>query len=330
MFLALLLAFAVTVLVLWFLLRHRIARLIVDHPNERSLHQLPTPRIGGIALMAGIAAGWSALAAPPPWPLVTSLGVLVALSLLDDWRGLPVALRFVAQALIVIGYLLLGAPELQPITLLPGAWLAMLWMVNLYNFMDGSDGLAGGMAVFGFGTYACAAWLMGNPALMSLSACVAAAAAGFLWFNFHPAKVFMGDAGSIPLGFLAAALGLMGIVQGSWPVWFPVVVFAPFVTDATVTLFRRLSRGEKVWRAHRTHYYQRLVQSGWGHRGVALGEYGLMGLTGLAAVWAIKQPPTLQGATLGALGGIYVMLMIWVDRKWARHMKTKASAAACE
>jgi UDP-N-acetylmuramyl pentapeptide phosphotransferase/UDP-N-acetylglucosamine-1-phosphate transferase len=96
---------------------------------------------------------------------------------------------------------------------------------------------------------------------------VAAAAAGFLCFNFHPARIFMGDVGSVPLGFTAGALGLVGWRSGAWPLWFPLLVFAPFILDATVTLLRRALRGEKVWQAHRSHYYQRMVQMGLGHRG---------------------------------------------------------------
>jgi UDP-N-acetylmuramyl pentapeptide phosphotransferase/UDP-N-acetylglucosamine-1-phosphate transferase len=92
------------------------------------------------------------------------------------------------------------------------------------------------------------------------------AAAVFLKANFHPARIFLGDVGSVPLGFLAGALGALGVYRDLVPVWFPFVVFAPFFVDATVTLLRRMLRGERFWQAHREHYYQRLVQMGWGHR----------------------------------------------------------------
>ena len=325
-----LLAFAVTLIMLWLLLRHRIAQMIVDRPNERSLHRVPTPRVGGIALMAGIAAGWIMAGSAITWPLFAATGLLIALSLVDDWHGLPIVIRLAVQALVAAGYLLFEVPELKALAALLVAWLAMLWMINLYNFMDGSDGLAGGMALFGFGAYGLAAWLGGNQTLALLSLCVSAAAVGFLIFNFHPAKVFMGDAGSIPLGFLAAALGLAGIVQGVWPMWFPAAVFAPFIVDATVTLFRRLMQGEKIWRAHRTHYYQRLVQMGWGHRGTALVEYALMGLTGMSAVLAVSQPVRTQGVMLATLGLVYFILMIWIDRSWANFVKRGSGGNACE
>jgi UDP-N-acetylmuramyl pentapeptide phosphotransferase/UDP-N-acetylglucosamine-1-phosphate transferase len=192
-------------------------------------------------------------------------------------------------------------------------------MTNLYNFMDGSDGLAGGMTVFGFGTYGIAAALGGDVGLAAFSACVAASAAGFLVFNFPPARIFMGDVGSIPLGFLAGALGALGWESDVWPLWFPFLVFAPFIVDASVTLARRLWRRERVWEAHRDHYYQRLVQMGWGHRRTALAEYALMAAGGSAALAAITAPPAAQAAMLVAATLAYVALVIAVERAWRNH-----------
>jgi len=154
--------------------------------------------------------------------------------------------------------------------------LGIAWLTNLYNFMDGSDGLAGGMTVIGFAAYAVAAAWAEEPELATTCLCIAAAAAAFLVFNFPPARIFLGDVGSIPIGFLAGALGVVGWNDEAWPLWFPLVVFAPFVADATTTLARRLVRRERVWQAHRDHYYQRMVRSGLGHRGTALIAYGLM------------------------------------------------------
>jgi UDP-N-acetylmuramyl pentapeptide phosphotransferase/UDP-N-acetylglucosamine-1-phosphate transferase len=200
--------------------------------------------------------------------------------------------------------------------------IATAWMINLYNFMDGSDGLAGGMAVFGFGAYALGAWLVGDAVLTVVAASIAAAAVAFLAFNFHPAKVFMGDAGSIPLGFLAAALGLVGWHAGHWPLWFPVLVFSPFTVDASITLARRLLRGEAFWRAHRSHYYQRLVQLGWGHRNTALAEYALMAVCGATALWALGQQPTVQWVALAAISLGYGALAVAVDIAWRRYAKS--------
>jgi UDP-N-acetylmuramyl pentapeptide phosphotransferase/UDP-N-acetylglucosamine-1-phosphate transferase len=128
-------------------------------------------------------------------------------------------------------------------------------MTNLYNFMDGMDGFAGGMTLIGGLTLALLT-ATGNAWTISvLSSLLAGAAAGFLVHNFPPARIFMGDVGSL---------------------WVPLIVFSPFVVDATATLLRRALAGEKVWQAHRVHYYQRVVLLGWGHRRTVMVEYGLM------------------------------------------------------
>ena len=166
----------------------------------------------------------------------------------------------------------------------PVTIICLVWMTNLYNFMDGMDGFAGGMSVVGFGFLSFIAWSAGHSFITLLSLLAMTAAAGFLLYNFPPAKIFMGDAGSILLGFLAAALSVMGVHQKQFDLWVPVLVFSPFIVDATVTLLRRLLRGERVWRAHREHYYQRLVLSGWSHKKTVLAEYCLMIACGMSAI----------------------------------------------
>jgi UDP-N-acetylmuramyl pentapeptide phosphotransferase/UDP-N-acetylglucosamine-1-phosphate transferase len=128
----------------------------------------------------------------------------------------------------------------------------------------------------------------------------------------------MGDAGSIPLGFLAGALGLQGWHQGLWPLWFPLAVFAPFIADASVTLLRRLLRRERVWQAHRSHYYQRVILLGWSHRRTALAEYGLMAASGAAALLAVHSVPVVQLLALGALLCVYLAAGWVVDVRWQR------------
>jgi UDP-GlcNAc:undecaprenyl-phosphate/decaprenyl-phosphate GlcNAc-1-phosphate transferase len=244
--------------------------------------------------------------------------MLLAVSLYDDVRGVPVIARLAAH-LFAAGALAasLGLQDIG-ITGVLIATLAIAWMANLYNFMDGSDGLAGGMTVFGFSFYGIAAWLAGSTAFAQLNWSVAAAALAFLVFNLHPARIFMGDVGSIPLGFLAGGLGLVGWVQQYWTWWFPVLVFSPFIVDASVTLARRLLARQKVWEAHRDHYYQRLVQLGWGHRKTAWAEYVLMTVCGVAAVMGMTQRPTFQITMLAATAILYGVLVIVIGRAWAR------------
>lgn len=259
-----------------------------------------------------------------PWIVVFLAGALAAISFVDDRRGLPIGLRFgahVAAAVVLAGWL-----SAAPWWAVPILAVALVWMVNLYNFMDGSDGLAGGMAVVGFGACAVGAAMGGDGSLATGAAAVAAAAMGFLVFNFPPARVFMGDSGSIPLGFLAAALGLIGWSRGHWPPWFPVVAFGPFVADATVTLIRRMVRGERFWQAHRTHYYQRMVQMGLGHRRTALLEYGLMAISAGVALGTIGATAVVQALLLAGLVVVYGIIARQVDRRWAGFVANRVAS----
>ena len=297
---------------------------IQDIPNERSLHTEPIPRVGGVAIMAGILSGWVLLIQFWAWWIVLPMLGLFALSLVDDVRNLPAKLRLIghfAAAMIV-----LWGAGVAWLWLLP-VLLFIVWMTNLYNFMDGSDGLAGGMTLFGFSFYGAAGLINGNEAFAMMNFSIGAAALGFLYHNFHPAKVFMGDAGSIPLGFLAAAFGVWGWQQGYWPFWFPILVFSPFVTDATVTLLKRARLRENLAQAHRDHYYQRLIQMGWGHRNTAVAEYALMLLAGASALWGIGLDAQGQGNLLAWWGAVYLGLTMWVDRRWQQHEAMKKNVA---
>jgi len=317
-------AFLVCWLLLSWLLRRGIS-LPMDHPNERSLHVTPTPRIGGLGIMAGVgvASIWLAGTSPFPvasqaaLPVVLAAFALAAVSVLDDVRGLPVALRFLAHFVAAVACLL--ALGLSGWALLAGT-LAVVWMTNLYNFMDGSDGLAGGMAAIGFGALALAAWLGDAAGLAALCAAIAAAALAFLRFNFPPARVFMGDAGSIPLGFMAATLGMVGAMQDVWPWLFPLLVFSPFIVDASVTLIRRGLRGEKVWQAHRSHYYQRVVLLGATHRQLALAAYALM-LAAAALAFALLLYLQYTAWLLILSAAIYFLLFLAIDWRWCRFSK---------
>jgi UDP-N-acetylmuramyl pentapeptide phosphotransferase/UDP-N-acetylglucosamine-1-phosphate transferase len=305
---------AVTALVIVWMLRPG-ERLPLDIPNQRSLHTRPTPRSGGIAMMAGIFTGLALL--PGPIALVLSAGLLVAVSHLDDLYGLPVSVRLVVQlaACFAFAYSALAATSLPLLLLIV---VSALWATNLYNFMDGSDGLAAGMTLLGFTFLGAGAWIGGNQVLSVECAIVAAAAAAFLRFNFPPARIFMGDAGSVPIGFFAVTLSLTGWHDGAWPLWFPGLVFAPFIADATLTLVKRVLAGERPWEAHNKHYYQRLVRLGWNHRRVALTEYALIATCGATALWALGQPLGLQLAAVSVLVALHATLAFWVDSAWRR------------
>jgi UDP-GlcNAc:undecaprenyl-phosphate/decaprenyl-phosphate GlcNAc-1-phosphate transferase len=265
------------------------ATRLADRPNERSLHSLPTPRVGGLGVMAG-ALPFAFLLGDDAIRVLAGCAVLLALvSLADDVESLPIQVRLPAHAAAaLVAVLVIAAPNGTQgglgVVEAAAAILAIIWMTNLYNFMDGSDGLAGGMAAIGFGAFAIAAWQANALPLALTTLAIASASAGFLVHNFPPARVFLGDAGSIPLGFLAGALGLHGVFNGAWPAWFPVLVFSPFIVDATLTLARRMVRGEPFWKAHRSHFYQRLVLAGWTRRKLAWASYALMAAAAASAL----------------------------------------------
>lgn len=310
---------------------------ILDFPNQRSLHTRPTPRSGGIAIFAGIAAGLAFAAWRFAMPIetwwVTAGFVLVAfVSYMDDRAGVPVAYRFAAHALAAT--LLVWAGLVVPSMPLPAVlWsitppmagavsvLFIVWMINLYNFMDGMDGFAAGMAVVGFCTFAVLGWLDGNTAFTVVGLVTASASAGFLLYNFPPARIFMGDVGSAALGLLAGALSLWGARDGVFPFWVALLLFSPFIVDATVTLIRRLVSGEKVWQAHRSHYYQRLVQMGWGHRKTVLWEYVLMIAAAMSAIWVVDKPTAAQRVMLSVWVILYIVLAIGLRYFEGRHRK---------
>lgn len=298
--------------------------MIQDVPNDRSLHTEPIPRVGGIAIMAGILSGWILLFQFWAWWIMCPVLGLFMLSLVDDVRGLPAKARLLGH--FIAALVVLAGAGVQWLWLLP-VLLYIVWMTNLFNFMDGADGLAGGMALFGFTFYGIAGLMHGNEAFAMMNFTIGAAALGFLYHNFHPARVFMGDAGSIPLGFLAAAFGVWGWQQGYWPLWFPILVFSPFVVDASATLLKRARRGEKLTEAHRDHYYQRLIRMGWGHRNTALAEYLLMLLAGGSALWGIGLDSQNQLNLQVWWAAVYLGLAIWVDWRWRKHQGMKNDVA---
>jgi len=270
---------------------------VLDRPNERSSHTAPTPRGGGWGVMLTLLPAWIVVAlvlndVERVWPVLVGAIALVVVSWIDDRRGLGPGPRFATQiGVVLLG--LLSLPGDTPILpLSPPLWLdrtivaiGWLWMINLYNFMDGIDGLAGTETLgigLAFALLAIAGGL--DPAAGLYAAAAAGAAAGFLRWNLPPAKLFMGDVGSVPLGYVLGWLCLTTAARGEW-----VAAALPplyFVADATITLLRRAARRERVWEAHREHFYQRAVRAGRSHRAVtatiALADLILVGLTPIA------------------------------------------------
>lgn len=312
--------FAMSCVAVYLLSRAGSLLRIIDHPNERSLHQIPTPRTGGLGIWAGGLAGIGAVsllfgeALEIIW-LASGALIIAIISFIDDRLHVPVRVRLSVHLLVAASLVISGIqwesidlPGFH-VNLPPGithvlSVLFIVWMTNLYNFMDGMDGLAGGMAVFGFGTLGILGYLAGADDYAAMCWVIMASSAGFLVWNFPPARIFMGDTGSSVLGLLAAALSLWADRDGLFPLWLAMLVFAPFVIDATLTLARRTLQGERIWEAHRSHYYQRLVQAGWSHRRAVLWEYGLMLLCSGGALYAFRASTTGQWVIIGVILGV--------------------------
>jgi len=299
-------------------------RAIFDRPNERSSHTRPTPRGGGLAVTAVLLLANGALALLIPsgrLELCTLLGgmaVLALVSWLDDLMDLSAALRFSIHILVVVAALaLLPADALIFQGLLPPlldrilAGLLWVWFINLYNFMDGIDGITGVETItIGLGLFALSQLVTAFPLLEGwFGLIVAAVAFGFLLWNWHPARIFLGDVGSVPLGFLLGWLLLETAAAGYWAAALILPLY--YLADATLTLLRRAVRGEKVWRAHREHFYQRPVLRGLPHdrivRPIAAANLLLIALALLAA----------GGAALPALAGgvlVVALLLAWLAR----------------
>lgn len=282
----LLVVFLAALLMTGGLRRYALARQVLDIPNERSSHQVATPRGGGVAIVLAFLLGMLGLTVTGHvvWQDCLALlgaGGLVALTgFIDDHRPLPARWRLLSHFLAVAWLLagLGGLPELSlfGLTLQLGmagnvlAAVALVWLLNLYNFMDGIDGIASIEALSSCLGAALLYGISGHASLALLPLLLASAVAGFLFWNFPPARIFMGDAGS---GFLGIALGGLLLqaahLQGEW-LWSWLILLAVFIVDATLTLLRRLLRGDKVYQAHRSHAYQQAARKAGAHLPVTL------------------------------------------------------------
>jgi UDP-N-acetylmuramyl pentapeptide phosphotransferase/UDP-N-acetylglucosamine-1-phosphate transferase len=300
------------------------SRAILDRPVERSSHRVPVPRGGGLAVVPVLLLAWLAITAfaAPRGALVViaAAAALAALSWRDDRRGLPVALRLGAHAVAVMAGIsvLPGGPVFQgllpPVLDRAAAGVLWLWFVELYNFMDGIDGITG----IETASLGCGAALVlavagaGADGSAALALAAAGAAVGFLRWNWHPARIFLGDVGSVPLGYLVGWLLLILAAKGLWA---PALILPLYyLADATITLARRLARRAPVWRAHREHFYQRALGGGGDHAAVAR-----MVLAGDAALVALALVGVSRPAAGLALAAVAVAVLLLGLERRARH-----------
>ena len=300
----------------------------VDHPNARSLHSTPVPRSGGLAVLLGLGGPLLVLAAlgisaPELGWIAAAVLPVAGIAYLDDLGEVSRRLRLIAQSaaalLLMSGGLRWTLLELPGWVMVFPGWVAVVlslvyvvWLINLYNFMDGMDGFAAGMALFGFSAFAVLGWSGGESLFAIASVCVALAAAGFLTSNFPPARIFLGDSGSSSLGLLVAAFSLWGSHLGLFPLWSAWLAFSPFIVDATWTLLARLGRGERIWEPHRCHHYQRLVLAGWSHRRTLLRAYPIMAAAAACAVALPSLSPREQWLLIAAWAMLFALVHLKV------------------
>ncbi|MDP6874371.1 MAG: glycosyltransferase family 4 protein [Alphaproteobacteria bacterium] len=311
----------VTYLATGVVLRLLHARAILDHPNDRSSHSRAVPRGGGLAVMAVVVAGWCALAWLAPSKAGDSFNIiaiallaagLAGFSFLDDIRGLPAWQRLALQALaVLLGCLVL--PEspvfqglLPPVADRLAAAFCWLWFVNLFNFMDGIDGISAVEAgSIGIGIALIANFSGGAADLAPPAVMLAGAAVGFGILNWHPAKIFLGDVGSVGLGFLLGWLLLSLAAAGQWV---PALLLGLYyLCDATWTLLRRMLRGEPFWRAHRSHFYQHAAHSHGSHGRIALLILGCNIVLVAASLWAALGHNEMAALILGGIAVAFLL-----------------------
>jgi UDP-N-acetylmuramyl pentapeptide phosphotransferase/UDP-N-acetylglucosamine-1-phosphate transferase len=323
------------------LLRRSAAALPADIPNPRSLHGAPVPRAGGYAVWAGFLP--AALAFPPAYPggLLGWLPAYTAVAIVSAWDDVR-EVRVASRLFVHAGAAIWAAAWLAHSWPLPydgtlarafvtlAVALAIAWSANLYNFMDGNDGLAASMGTIGFAAFAIAHALNADATRASSApACLALAAAivPFLAVNRPRASMFLGDVGAVPLGFLAAAFGASGVASGAWPPWFPLLVFLPFIADATLTLVRRAWRGDRLVEGHRGHFYQRLHQLGAGHAGTLAVYVATMLGTAVTALMCRDHAPAAGWWALAAWTAVVCMLFATIDYHWRKKTNIPAQSS---
>jgi len=269
-FLPLLLAFAASWTLTKYVRQKLLARAVMDIPNERSMHTVPVPRGGGLAVMIVIVLGLivslfvPATNVPATLLVLSGIALLMLVSWLDDRKGMGVRIRLGAHVLAaVLGSLALGDNAMALGGLLP-FWLdrtlvilGWAWFMNLYNFMDGIDGITCVESLSCAGGVLLLVYMIREPHAVSdlVPALIMGSCLGFLMLNWHPAKIFLGDVGSVPLGFLIGFL-LLQLACAGHPVA-ALLIPLYYLADSGITILKRLARGEKIWKAHREHFYQR-------------------------------------------------------------------------
>jgi Fuc2NAc and GlcNAc transferase len=320
-------------------IRHAGRLGLIDIPNQRSSHVLPTPRGGGVGIAVATLGGIALLPLLSiALPLAAQIALLggglgvAAISLVDDCRGVHAVWRLAAHLAAGVGVVMALGPitaiDLGELTI-PLGWaaapLSVVWVagaINAFNFMDGIDGIASAQAIVTATAWALIGLLAGHMELAACAFIIAGATAGFLVHNVPPARLFMGDVGSAFLGFMLAVLPLIAAPRvGPAAGTIGVVLLWPFIFDTALTLLRRAARGERLVAAHRSHYYQRLIVSGW-TSGRTLALYVTLAVAaaaiGVALVAGIRSAPLAAAVVLPVMAAVVFGLVNSRERSPAR------------
>ena len=323
----------------------------LDVPNERSLHAEPVPRLGGVGIVVGFIVpaavlwGINAIDGGREWiargailVFILTAVIMGGAGLYDDLHVLTALQKFTIQgvfALVIAAYgLRFAEPTFEFSAFLPAgalwAFLTMLWLVaftNFFNFMDGINGMAGFSAVIYGSFLACFAWQMSQFSIATVAILSVGASLGFLFHNFPHARTFMGDAGSLFLGMFFALLACLLYGAGGSRIFVPLLLlFSPYLYDCTFTLLRRVVSRENIFRAHRSHLYQRLIKRGWTHPQVTFLYASLHILGGCLGMAYLHFPNVSFVATGGLMAAALVALTLFVCWSERRHAPFTAAA----
>ena len=320
----------------WRIRRYAIKHNTFDIPGNRSSHSIPTPRGGGLAITVCVIAAvlffgiLGNLESRLMWAFIGGGSAVAVMGWMDDRKSIPPLVRFFVHLLAAIWVIIMigGLPSInEGFGAISLGWfgsvlavIGIVWLTNLYNFMDGIDGIAGVEAVIVGGIGGTLMALSNAWELALISWAIAASSLGFLVWNWPPAKIFMGDVGSGILGFFFAVLLLASERSGTVPLFVWLLLLGVFIVDATFTLFRRLFRGEKIWKAHRSHFYQRAVQIGYSHRTVTLVVAALNCILGFLAILAYLNPRLLLSFIMLGIA-MLILLGFWVTRLERKYIK---------
>ncbi|WP_376696488.1 MraY family glycosyltransferase [Wenzhouxiangella sp. EGI_FJ10305] len=305
----------------WPLRRRLLRDRLLDLPGARRSHAEPTPRGGGLAIVAALVLIWVAWpgALAGWWQPMTVVVFMAVVGWLEDRHELLARWRFLSQFAVAV-FLLYSVGGLHTVSVfgvpIGATWLwsglgvvAVIWLINLYNFMDGSDGMAAGQGLWAGAVSAVLFELGGHSDLSAFALAAAAAWGGFLLWNRPPARIFMGDVGSLSLGAMVASCAVLGATTGAISIWVSFMISSLFVVDTTATLASRVRRGEQWYTAHRQHAYQRLLDLGWSHARV-FGLYQLINvLLVLPIIAAVVRWPHLD--TVLAAGLAVILAVGW-------------------